>query len=107
MPDAFGNVVMLFERMSHTVFPETDYIVKSAADANFSGTGVVLKAGESSYRPERCGTIIPVCRWGDYEAASLDDQGHVWFAGEYANQYQGIVAPAWGRNWGTWIGAIG
>jgi hypothetical protein len=106
MPDPQGNVLMLFERMSHTIYPEVDYITKGGGE-NFAGTGVVLKAGESSYRPERCGTIITVCRWGDYEAASFDGRGRIWLAGEYANQYQGIVPPAYGRNWGTWVGAIG
>jgi hypothetical protein len=107
MPDTNGNVFMLFERMGSTVLPEARFISKAVTDANFSGTGAVLKLGESSYRPERCGTIIPVCRWGDYEAASIDGQGKIWIAGEYANHYDGIVAPAYGRNWGTWIGAIG
>ena len=107
MPDAQGNVTMLYEHMSPKVFPETRYIVKGAGDANFSGAGNLLKAGESSYRPTLCGTAIPVCRWGDFEAASFDGSGHIWFAGEYANQFQGVnTPPAWGRNWGTWIGAI-
>src|SRR5690242_7167251 len=39
MPDASGNVTMLFEHMGHQVFPETRYIVKGAGDANFSGAG--------------------------------------------------------------------
>jgi hypothetical protein len=108
MPDASGNVTMLFEHMGHKVFPETRYIVKGAGDANFSGAGNLLKAGESSYRPTLCGTkVIPVCRWGDYEATSFDGSGHIWFAGQYANLFQGVsTPPAFGRNWGTWIGAI-
>ena len=108
MPDANGNVTMLFEHMGHKVFPETRYIVKGAGDANFSGSGNLLKAGESSYRPTLCGTkVIPVCRWGDYEATSFDGSGHIWFAGQYANLFQGVTTPpAFGRNWGTWIGAI-
>jgi hypothetical protein len=108
MPDSFGGVTMLFEHMNSTVFPETRFIVKGAGDANFSGAGVQLKAGESSYRPTLCGTkAIPVCRWGDYEAASFDGSGHIWFAGQYANLFQGVnTPPAFGRNWGTWIGAI-
>jgi hypothetical protein len=105
MPDGEGNVLMLFQRMGHGVFPEARYIKKT--EDNFNGAGSVLKAGESSYRPERCGTVIPVCRWGDYEAASFDGQGRMWFAGEYANQYKGLGGPVFGRNWGTWIGAIG
>ena len=108
MPDAQGNVTMLFEHMGHGVFPETRYIVRGAGESNFDGAGVLLKAGESSYRPTLCGTsAIPVCRWGDYESASFDGAGHIWFAGEYANTFQGVnTPPAFGRNWGTWIGAI-
>jgi hypothetical protein len=105
MPDAHGNVVMLFERMSHTVFPETRYIVKSG-DGNFSGTGHLLKAGEDSYRPQLCGSAaLPVCRWGDFSATSFDGAGGIWFAGEYANTLN-LGAPQNGRNWGTWIGAL-
>jgi hypothetical protein len=108
MPDASGNLTMLFEHMGHKVFPETRYITKGASDPNFVGAGNLLKAGESSYRPTLCGgKLIPVCRWGDFEAASFDGSGHIWFAGEYANQFQGVnTPPVFGRNWGTWIGAI-
>jgi len=108
MPDANGNVTMIFEHMGHKVFPETRYIVKGAGDPNFSGAGNLLKAGESSYRPTLCGTkALPVCRWGDFEATSFDGSGHIWFAGQYANLFQGVnTPPAFGRNWGTWIGAL-
>lgn len=108
MPDSAGDVTMIFEHMGHKVLPETRFIVKGATDANFSGAGNLLKAGESSYRPTLCGTkVIPVCRWGDYEATSFDGSGHIWFAGQYANLFQGVsTPPAFGRNWGTWIGAI-
>ncbi len=108
MPDASGNLTMLFEHMGKKVFPETRYVVKPAGQSNFRTPGNLLKAGESSYRPTLCGTsALPVCRWGDFEAASFDGAGHIWFAGEYANQFQGVnTPPAWGRNWGTWMGAI-
>ncbi|HUE58423.1 MAG TPA: hypothetical protein VMO88_02460 [Acidimicrobiales bacterium] len=108
MPDSSGNLTMLFEHMGHKVFPETRYITKGVSDANFVGAGNLLKAGESSYRPTLCGSkALPVCRWGDFEAASFDGSSHIWFAGEYANQFQGVATPpAFGRNWGTWIGAI-
>jgi hypothetical protein len=108
MPDASGNLTMLFEHMGSNVFPETRYVTKPAGAMNFVSGGKLLKAGESSYRPTLCGTsALPVCRWGDFEAASFDGSGHIWFAGEYANQFQGVnTPPAFGRNWGTWIGAI-
>ena len=104
MPDGHGNVVMLFEHMSHTVFPETRYIVKKT-DGNFHGQGTLLKAGENNYRPQLCGHGGFVCRWGDYSATSFDGAGNIWFAGEYANTLQ-LGPPQNGRNWGTWIGAI-
>jgi hypothetical protein len=106
MPDEHGNVVMLFEHMSSTVFPETRFIVKRGG-ANFHGQGTLLKAGETSYRPQLCGTGTPatVCRWGDFSAASFDGAGAIWFAGEYANALN-LGPPQNGRNWGTWIGAV-
>lgn len=105
MPESNGSVVMVFEHMSSTVFPEARVIVKSGDD-NFHGAGTLLKAGEGSYRPQLCGTAaLRVCRWGDYEAASWDGAGHIWFAGEYANTLQ-LGPPQNGRNWGTWIGAV-
>jgi hypothetical protein len=105
MPDGHGNVVMLFEHMSHTVFPETRYIVKHGG-SQFHGTGTLLKAGEGSYRPQLCGSAaLPVCRWGDFSATSFDGAGGIWFAGEYANTLN-LGAPQNGRNWGTWIGAV-
>lgn len=105
MPDSNGNVTMVFEHMGPKVDPETRYVTKSAS-GNFSGAGVLLKAGEDPYRPGLCGSsALPVCRWGDYEATSFDGTGHIWFAGEYANTFN-PNAPQFGRNWGTWIGAI-
>jgi hypothetical protein len=105
MPDSHGNVVMLFERMGHTVFPETRFIV-SGDGGQFHGTGTLLKAGETNYRPQLCGTAnLPVCRWGDFSATSFDGAGTIWFAGEYANQLN-LGPPQNGRNWGTWIGAL-
>ncbi|MFZ0179098.1 MAG: hypothetical protein WAL84_04405 [Candidatus Dormiibacterota bacterium] len=108
MPDSHGNVVMLYERMGHNIFPETRYVERAVGQANFNGVGSLLKAGEASYRPTLCGTpALPVCRWGDFEATSFDGAGHIWFAGEYANSNTDPnAAPAFGRNWGTWIGAV-
>ncbi len=108
MPDSQGNVVMLYERMGHTIFPEARYTFRAAGQANFTSAGNLLKAGEASYRPTLCGTTaLPVCRWGDFEATSFDGTGHIWFAGEYANSNTDPNAPpAYGRNWGTWIGAV-
>jgi hypothetical protein len=109
MPDAGGNLLMVYDYMSHTVSPQTRYIVRRGGQSQFTGAGVLLKSGESSYRPTACGTAaMPICRWGDYSAASSDGQGATWFAGQYANQAGDPNSPpAFGRNWGTWIGAVG
>ncbi len=106
MPDGKGNLVMLFDLMSHTVFPETRFVIREG-DGQFTGAGALIKAGESSYRPELCGTAIRVCRWGDFSASSFDGEGGIWLAGQYANHYDGIPnPPAFGRNWGTWIASV-
>jgi hypothetical protein len=107
MPEANGNLVMVFDVSSHTVFPQTRYVIREGGRGNFTGHGVLLKRGESSYRPSQCGdpAQIPICRWGDYSAASFDGANGVWFAGQYANQLQ-LGPPQNGRNWGTWIGAV-
>ena len=106
MPDGAGNLDMVFDLTSHTVFPQTRYVIKSGRQ--FSGKGVLLKAGESSYRPTLCGTAgLTVCRWGDYSAASFNGASGIWFAGQYANLAGDPNSPpVFGRNWGTWIGAI-
>jgi hypothetical protein len=108
MPDANGNVLMIYERMGHTVRPEVRYTVRAAGDATFANEGRLLKAGEAAYRPTLCGTsALPVCRWGDYEATSFDGQGRIWMAGEYTNPHTDPnTSPWYGRNWGTWIGAV-
>jgi hypothetical protein len=108
MPDNEGNVVMVYERMSHTINPETLYTVRDAGSANFTNAGRLLHAGQASYRPSLCGTsTLPVCRWGDFEATSFDGSGHIWFAGEYTNSHTDPNRGPWfGRNWSTWIGAV-
>jgi hypothetical protein len=108
MPDASGNLLMAFDYMSNTVSPQSRYIVRKRGQSQFTGAGVLVKAAESPYRPTICGTVLRVCRWGDYSAASSDGQGSTWFAGQYANQVGDPHSPpTFGRNWGTWIGAVG
>lgn len=107
MPGDGGSLTMVFEQMSSRINPETRFIVRPGGSSQFSGAGRLLKAGEAPYRPGLCGSAIPICRWGDYSAASFDGVNRIWFAGEYANSFIDPTAPpVFGRNWGTWIGAI-
>jgi hypothetical protein len=108
VPGDHGRLTMVFERMSSTVNPESRFIVKSDAWGQFSGDGRLLKAGEAPYRPGICQAVTFVCRWGDYSAASFDGANRIWIAGEYANPFTDPASPpVFGRNWGTWIGALG
>lgn len=108
MPGDRGQLTMVFERMSGSINPETRVIAKSRDASQFSGDGRLLKGGEAPYRPGLCGSsALPVCRWGDYSAATFDGQGRIWVAGEYANSFTDPnAAPVFGRNWGTWIGRL-
>jgi hypothetical protein len=107
MPDGNGNVVMLYEHMGATTNPEVRYTVKGVDQSNFTSAGRVLRKGDAPYRPGLCGVTIKPCRWGDYEATSFDGTGSIWMAGEYTNTNTvPLVGPAFGRNWGTWMGAI-
>src|SRR5260370_38257496 len=73
MPDADGNLFMVFDRTSSTINPEVRLTVRHGS--NFASPGVLIKAGEAPYRPTQCCSSIPVCRWGDYSATSYD-----WFS---------------------------
>ena len=108
MPGDRGQLTMVFERMSGSINPETRVIAKSGDASQFSGDGRLLKAGEAAYRPGLCGSsALPVCRWGDYSAASFDGANRIWVAGQYANSFTDPnAAPVFGRNWGTWIGRL-
>src|SRR5260370_25034193 len=98
MPVEHGHVVMLFERMSHAVFPETRFIVKNGG-SQFPGTGTLFKAGENSYRPQLCGTGTHpfVCRGGDFSAPSFDGARGIWVAGGDAHTLN-LGAPQNARN---------
>ncbi len=109
MPARDGELVMVFDRMSAKINPETRFIVRNQHSGKFSGNGRLLKAGEAPYRPGLCGSAsLPVCRWGDYSAASWNGRDAIWIAGQYANSFTDPTAPpVFGRNWGTWIGELG
>lgn len=106
MPDRRGRVVMVYDLMSSAVNPQTRYVTTEDNSAQFTGAGHLIKAGEAPYRPGTCGTAaLPVCRWGDYSAASSDGAASIWLAGQYANANLGpSTDPNFSsRNWGTWI----
>ena len=93
-PDPEGNVVMVFEYSTDTVFPSMVYTSRRVnfADSNMDGVGAFLQEGSAFYSQGR---------WGDYTATAPDltiaNLPSMWFAGQYANG---------SGNWGTAIGAV-
>ena len=102
MPDSRGNLFMVFDDMSSAVNPEVR-LTALHGDGSFASPGLLIQPGQAAYRASQCGTVIPVCRWGDYSATSYDGFAHddVFFLGQYANN-----SPVNIRNWGTVIGKV-
>jgi hypothetical protein len=92
-PDPEGNVVMVFEYSTDTVYPSIVYTSRRVgyADSNMNGVGFFLQEGAAYYGQ---------FRWGDYTATAPDltiaNLPSMWFSGQYANG---------SGNWGTAIGA--
>jgi len=88
MPDADGNLFMVFEFMNGSINPEAAYTARRVTFpfGSFHDGGFILKAGSAPTFDSR---------WGDYEATSYDGAGNVWFAGEYS---------ASSGDWSTYMG---
>jgi hypothetical protein len=92
-PDPEGNVIMVFEYSTDTVYPSVAYTSRRVTygDSLMDGDGYFLQEGAAFYGQGR---------WGDYTATAPDltiaNLPSMWFAGQYANGSE---------NWGTAIGA--
>jgi len=88
MPDADGDLFMVFEFMNSSINPEVAYTARRVAYpfGSFHDGGFILKGGNAPTSNSR---------WGDFEATSFDGATNVWFAGEYS---------ASNGNWSTYIG---
>lgn len=94
MPDATGDLFMVYDFMSSSTNPEIAYTSRRVALplGSFHDAGFVLRAGDAATTDGR---------WGDFAATSYDGPttDNVWFAGEYAP----ASGPANG-DWSTFIG---
>jgi len=102
---AFGDSFVIEYNVSSSTIP-----ARITAGSSFSGGGLsftTVKNGVGPYRDFSCDTE-PVCRWGDYAAATPDpnpptsrprtDRGEVWGT----NQFSGVSnPPASGVSWRT------
>jgi len=77
MPDAAGNIFLVFDTMGGRLDPSIAYRRNLEAP-------LMMKQG-ATYTQDN--------RWGDYSAASYDGT-YIWLAGEYSPNY----------DWSTWIG---
>lgn len=90
MPDADGNLFMVFDVSSSTINPQVSYVSRPVTYTlgQFQDAGNTLRVGDSTTFEQL---------WGDFNAASYDGftTDNVWIAGEYApsNSY-----------WSTYIG---
>ncbi len=90
MPDADGNLFMVFDVSSNTINPQVSYVSRPVTYAlgQFPNSGNTLRVGDAA-------TVETL--WGDFNATSYDGftSDNIWLAGEYA--------PSNGY-WSTYIG---
>lgn len=90
MPDAGGDLFMVFDFMNSSTNPEAAYTARrvSYALGTFHDGGLILQSGLAATSNSR---------WGDFEATSYDGVGpdDVWFAAQYSGA---------GGDWATVIG---
>ncbi len=88
MPDADGDLFMVFEYMDSSTNPEVAYTARRVALplGAFHDRGFVLRRGDAPTGNSR---------WGDFEATSYDGSANVWFSGQYS---------ASNGDWSTYIG---
>lgn len=94
MPDKTGDLLMVFDSMSSTIFPGEYYTSRLSSDpAGRFGPPKTIKKGVATFT--FCGS--GGCRWGDYEATGYDGMAgdNIWFASQYSNS---------AGNWSTFIG---
>ena len=96
MPDANGNLTMVFCRSGANEFASIYYTGRTATDPlGRLQPSALLKAGTANYLGlDSFGRN----RWGDYNGVAVDpvDGRTIWFYGGFAD---GL------NNWGTWVGA--
>ncbi len=90
MPDADGNLFMLFEFSNNASFPGVAYTARRVtySPGFFHDGGIYLRTGDANTFDSR---------WGDFEATSYDgvSTDNVWFSGQYSNS---------SGDWSTFIG---
>ena len=98
-PDEEGNLSIVFNYSSSSVYPSTAYLTNRATHATggFSDGGAAIANGSGFYCQQ---DNIGRNRWGDYTGVSPFGTGYqlrpsFWFAGQYSES---------SGNWGTQIG---
>ncbi len=96
MPDANGNMTLVFSRSGANEYASIYYTGRKAPDplGQLQGSALLKAGGGNSQRVDNSGRN----RWGDYAGAASDpaDGRIVWIYSMFADA---------GNKWGTWIGA--
>jgi hypothetical protein len=99
-----GRGAMVFSLAGPGRFPSAAFVAMGAAGpegpVRVMGEGVAPEDGDSCYT---FGASDPApCRWGDYSAARVDEQGDVWMGTEYI----GPGPRTEFTNWSTFVGRL-
>ena len=97
-----GKGVVAFSVIGVNFFPSAGYApidVNGTGAIRISGAGALPDDGFSGYA--QFGASNRVGRWGDYSAASSDENGTIWMGNEYIPNAPRTV----NANWGTFIGS--
>lgn len=88
MATSSGNLLMVFDTMSNSIFPSIMYATRLTTDTKGKfEKSLYLKKGTAAFFGGR---------WGDYEAASYDGSANnTWFSAQYSN-----------GDWATFIGKV-
>ena len=109
--DSSGNAVMVFTLAGPDFFPSAAFVNISGKKKKFkvyiAGPGVAPEDGCSGYDACTPGAD-GIARWGDYSAATADENGNIWIATEFIPAKSSGI-PGTGTllaHWGTFVARI-
>jgi len=109
--DSSGNAVMVFTLAGPDFFPSAAFVNISGKKKKFkvyiAGPGVAPEDGCSGYDACTPGAD-GIARWGDYSAATADENGNIWIATEFIPAKSSGI-PGTGTffaHWGTFVARV-
>src|SRR6266566_176131 len=109
--DSSGNAVMVFTLTGPDFFPSAAFAnitdKKKKLKVQIAGPGVAPEDGYSGYNAFTPGAD-GIARWGDYSAATADENGNIWIATEFIPaKSSGIpFTGTFFAHWGTFVARV-